>query len=51
LFEVKPARLKSFSMREIDQVKLDRISQIIDTGETYTTTAGEIVHVKRVIKA
>jgi hypothetical protein len=51
MFEAKPVRLNSFSMNEIDQMKLNRISTVIETGETYTTTAGEIVHVKRVLKA
>jgi hypothetical protein len=51
MFEVKPARLKSFSMEQIDQMKLNRISEVIDTGETYTATDGTVVHVKRVLKA
>lgn len=51
MFEVKPARLKSFSMKEVDQMRLNRISEVIDTGETYTATDGTVVHVKRVLKA
>jgi hypothetical protein len=51
MFEVKPARLKSFSMNQVDQMKANRISEVIDTGETYTATDGTVVHVKRVLKA
>jgi hypothetical protein len=51
MFEAKPIRLNSFSMDQIDQMKLNRTSVVIDTGETYTATDGTVVHVKRVLKA
>jgi hypothetical protein len=51
MFEAKPIRLNSFSMDQIDQMKLNRNSVIVDTGETYTATDGTVVHVKRVLKA
>jgi hypothetical protein len=50
-FAPHPIRLQAFSNKEIDQVKLNRISDIIETGESYTTTDGQIVHIRRVLKA